>query len=105
MKKIILKKGDTLALSCQLKDADGLPIDLTTYTISSQVRRPSGLTLVDTLTVTITDAAAGEYSIYSSATSAWPVDLLLCDIKYAAGASSVIRTETFVIDLREAITA
>ena len=104
MKKIILKKGDTLALSCQLKDSLGVPIDITAYTIQSQVRKQD-MTLVDTLIVNKTDNANGEYSITATSTGTWPVDLLVCDIKYTAGASSIIRTETFTIDLRAAVTA
>lgn len=104
MTKIIIKKGDTLALSCSLKDSDGVPINLTSVTITSQVRNAIIGTLVQDLTVIITNAVLGEYTLTSADTSNWPVDSLQCDIKYVFSSPSTIRTETFTIDVKQAVT-
>ena len=104
MTKITIKKGDTLALSCKLTEDDGTAINLTAVTITSQVRKAVGSELVANLTVVVTNAALGEYSLTSTDTSNWPVDTLICDIKYSFGSPSIIRTETFSIEVLKAVT-
>lgn len=60
---LALVQGQTLSMSATLKQG-GVAFDLTSYTIAGKIRRKfsDSASLVD-LTVTITDAAAGEISI------------------------------------------
>ena len=108
MTQIYHKRGDTLSLSCVWKDSAGTPINLTGYTVACQVK---AVNFVDTLTVTVTSAANGAFTISRSATgtSSWPVtdsqaSRLFCDIQFTSG-SLVTSTETFQIIVLEDITA
>lgn len=102
---IKIKQGDTFELTNVLTDtATGLAVDITTWTIRSQIRK-SGV-LIETLTPTITDGAAGIYTLSESApgvTTSWEVGNYECDIEYTNG-GVVISTETFCIQVAKDIT-
>lgn len=106
MSQIYHKRGDTLSLLCIWKDASGNPVDLTGYTIASQVRATN---FVDSLTVTITDAVNGKFSVTRTATgtSSWPisnsVSRVYCDIQFTTG-TTVISSQTFEVVVLEDIT-
>lgn len=106
MSQIYHKKGDTFTLICVWKDALGNPVDLTSYTIASQVR---SINFVDTLSVTILEAANGKFSVERAATNTatWPISSntsrVFCDIQFTTGAT-VISSQTFEIVVLEDIT-
>lgn len=107
MAGIYHKRGDTFSLTCTWTDSLGTAINLTGYTFKSQVRATS---FVDTLTVTVTDAANGVFTIAATATATanWPVtdslsSKLFCDIQFTNG-TTVTSTETFQIVVVEDIT-
>lgn len=107
MATIYHKKGDTLSYSCSWKDSSGAAINLTGYTLASQVRATS---FVDTLTVTVTDAVNGLFSLSATATqtATWPVtdgalSSLFCDVQFTLG-STVVSTDTFQIIIAQDIT-
>lgn len=103
---IRLKRGDTFSLAAVVL-GDGVPVvgGIGAWTIESQIRTTGG-TLVDTLTIAITDATACTYTIDESAagvTEAWPVGKLEMDIQYTVG-GDVISTETAQINLIKDVT-
>ena len=107
MADIYHKKGDTLSYSCSWKDSTGTAINLTGYTIASQVRATG---FVGNLTVTITDAVNGLFTLSATATqtATWPVtdgasSRVFCDIQFTLGAV-VVSTETFQIIVVQDIT-
>ena len=89
MAQIYHKRGDTFSLTCTWTDSSGTAIDLTGYTVESQVRATS---FVDTLTVTVTDAANGVFTLSATATATadWPatnslLSRLYCDVQFTTG--------------------
>lgn len=99
-----LKRGDTVLLAFEAKTDEGLPLDLTGYTVTSQVRSPQGA-LVDGLDVVIVDAPAGELTlgVTAAATAAWPLGKLVCDLRLDL-AGDVVHSETFEVIVIEAVT-
>jgi hypothetical protein len=107
MEQIFHKRGDTLSLSCEWKDDEGDPIDITSITIASKVR--SG-TFSDDLVVTKTNSVLGQFTVTLPAadTALWPVtkaafNRMFCDIQTTTG-STVLSTDTFEIVVVEDIT-
>lgn len=111
---ITVKSGDTFSLSCTRVDANGAPVNLTGLTITSKVRNISGFE--DDLTVTVTNAAAGQFSLSAlpADTSLWPVsqsvdgtvfrpNILYCDVQYVTGGVTQ-SSETFDIVVVEDVT-
>lgn len=107
MAQIYHKRGDTFSLTCTWTDSLGAAINLTGYTFKSQVRATS---FVDNLTVTVTNATNGVFTIAATATATanWPItdsaqSRIFCDIQFTKGAT-VSSTETFQIVVVEDIT-
>jgi hypothetical protein len=101
------KRGDSFNLSGTVTDADDLPVDLTGYTITSQLRSQTGA-LIQTFTVTVTDAANGLYTISAPATGTapntgtdiWPIGTAKFDVQFAVGAE-VTSSETVTLKVVE----
>ena len=104
MATITHKRGDTFELSCTLEN-QGVAVDITNFTITSQVRQPDD-TLLQALTVTKTDAANGEFNLSatSAQTESWGVQTYLCDIEFIEGGGEVNSTRTFEISVLKDIT-
>lgn len=107
MQSIDFKRGDTLSLSCARKDSLGAAVNLTGVTITSSVKMGA---FTDTLTVTVTNAAGGLFTLTRAAasTALWPVSsdasIMYCDVQFIA--SGVTRSsDTFIINVIEDITA
>lgn len=82
------KMGDTYTLGCTYK-VDGTAVDLTGYTISSQIRTDTYVLVSDT-TVTINAdqvANTGKFTITASPadTSGWPPGNHIIDIEVSLG--------------------
>lgn len=101
---IKFKRGDTFLRNCQISE-NGVPIDITGWTIRSQIRDKSGV-LVDNLVTSITNAATGSYTINKSAvsTASWIVGDHFMDIEFTTSAGSVMSTETVRIKIETDIT-
>ena len=91
-----LKRGDTFSLGCLKKDSDGDPENLSSTTITCQIRDGND-TLIATVTVDKSNqsTAPGEFSITVAAdtTKAWELSRYLLDIQFSVG-SEVISSET-----------
>lgn len=98
-----IKRGDSFVLSCTYKE-DGEPVDLTVFTITSQVRDSSGV-LVEEFTAELLDQETnpGVFTLTSADPSLWPIDELACDIQFMK--NGVTRsTQTFLIPVEPDVT-
>lgn len=107
MAEIYHKKGDTLSYSCAWKDSSGVAMNLTGYTVASQVR---AVGFVDNLTVTVTSAVNGLFTLSATAsqTALWPItsgadSRVFCDVQFTTG-STVVSSDTFQIIVVQDIT-
>lgn len=104
MATITHKRGDTFELSCTLEN-QGVPVDITNFTITSQLRL-SDDTLLQALTVTVTDAAAGAFTLGATATETegWGIASYECDIEFVEGSGEVNSSQTFTVNVLKDIT-
>jgi len=104
MATIVHKRGDTFELSCTLEN-EGVAVDITNFTITSQVRGSDDV-LLQALTVTKTDATAGEFTLTatSTQTESWGVQKYLADIEFIEASGEVNSSQTFTIDVLKDIT-
>jgi hypothetical protein len=104
MATITHKRGDTFELSCTLEN-EGVAVDITNFTITSQVRATDD-TLLQALTVTKTDAAAGAFTLTATAaqTEAWVPASYDADIEFIEGGGEVNSSQTFTIAVIKDIT-
>lgn len=82
----------------------GVPLDLTSLTITSQVRARSfdpaspGVLVANPVAVTIVNALAGRFNVGQLDTSPWPVAMLEWDIRFADAAGKLSSTQTVDIN-------
>lgn len=101
-----IKRGDSLVLDCQVLTTDGVtPLDLTGWLIRSQVRNVKEGLLAD-LTVTITGAEEGRYSLAAAAsvTATWSPGPAEMDIEYEDPQGLVQSTETLPVQIQRDVT-
>lgn len=98
------KRGDTFELTCSLENG-GNDVNITGWTVAAQLRQ-SDDTLVQSLTVTVTDAAAGEFTITAANTETddWPIAALEVDVEFTETDGSVSSSDTFTINVIKDIT-
>jgi len=101
---LTIKRGDTLALDCQLLDG-ATPVDMTGWQIDCWVR-DGAARVVHRFAAAITDAAQGRYLLpaASAVTRAWPVGRLDTDIRYQDGAGTVMHTCTLQLHVADTVT-
>lgn len=96
-------RGDDFVIPMTLTDPanNGNPVDITGWTIASQVRYARKL--ISDLNVTITNGAAGQFSISlpKEQTALWPVRKLKCDIQFDRPVEGRVSSKTFIIDCTE----
>lgn len=99
-------RGDDLSIAMALTDPQdsNAAIDITGWTIRSQVRQ-SG-TLVSALTITVTNASGGLFTASATAatTDDWPIDVLDCDVEFTRPTDGVVSSQPFTITVCEDIT-
>jgi hypothetical protein len=98
-----IKRGDTFLYSATVTEDDGDLVNLAGWVISSQLRSVSG-SLIDTLEVTYTNAAAGQYTL-SADTSLWPVGDAKFDIQYTSPTGVISSTDDILIKVKPDQTA
>jgi hypothetical protein len=103
MLTIPFKRGNTFLLEAAVtQHYRNLPVDITGWTIRCHVK--NGSTLISDLSVTITNAVKGLYTLSCEDTSDWPITTLRADVLYETDSSQSISTETFTIDCRPSVT-
>lgn len=75
------KRGDTYRLKGVYSDANGVPINLTGYTIESHIRDKDD-NLVHSFAVASRIDAEGSFEMVPADTSLWPLSKLAWDIQY-----------------------
>jgi len=103
MTAMTIKPGDTFLLECSVTEDNATPLDLTGWTIASQVRTKRGVLLAD-LTVDIHTPATGEYSLRTDATSDWPTGVAEMDIAYTDSGGRIMSTETLTLSVEHDVT-
>jgi hypothetical protein len=101
MPQIEIKQGAALRMQWTFTNNDGSPADLTSVTLSSQVRTVTN-DLVTALPIVRT-AAQGVATVEVDDTTAWPIGLLRCDIK-AVIAGVPVLSDTFGIHVQRSVT-
>lgn len=87
-----------------------VPLDLTSLTITSQVRVRSydpsqlGLPVTNPVAVTMVDALAGRFDVSQLDTAPWPVAMLEWDIRIVDSAGKVSSTQTVDINCIHEVT-
>jgi hypothetical protein len=104
MATITHKRGDTFELSCTLEN-EGVAVDITNFTITAQVRTNADA-LLQALTVTKTDAAAGAFALSatSAETETWNPATYEADIEFIEFNGEVNSSQTFTIAVIKDIT-
>jgi hypothetical protein len=104
MATISHKRGDTFELTCSLEN-QGNDVDMTGWSIAAQLRKTDD-TLVQDMTVTVTDAAAGEFKITAADTETddWPIENLEIDVQFTEFSGNISSSETFTIAVIKDIT-
>ena len=102
-----LKKGSTLTRKCTYSSG-GLPVNLTGMTIRSSVR-DKALVLIQELTTALgvqSGATLGTFTLSATAvqTATWPVGPLVCDFRIVDSLGAVTHSESFYLQLENAIT-
>lgn len=104
--RLELKRGDTLALEAQVLEAEAGPAcDLTGWALRAQVRS-AAWGLLATATVTVTEAAAGRYTLMvpAATTATWAPGTATMDIEYTDPEGVVQSSETVLIYLLADVT-
>ena len=99
------KRGDTFNLTGACLDSSGVPVDLTDYTLESQVRDMQG-ELLSAFTCTKTVPVQGTYLISASAdtTGLWPPGGYRFDVQFTALDGTVTSSDTVALKIVEDIT-
>lgn len=97
------KRGATFSLACTWKQ-NGAPAPITGLTITSQLRK-ADRTLVDDLRVIADTTDNTRFTLVptNADTGAWPVGMLICDIKTVVDGIERL-SETFQIPVVEEVT-
>ena len=103
MANITHKRGDTLEWVVTLTQ-DGSVVDITGWTITSQIRQET--TLISDLTVTIVNAANGQFNLSATPaqTSSWTLGSHSVDIEFINTSLFVVSSQTFTLQLVRDIT-
>ncbi len=101
MSEVCIKQGDSLLLTMAFFNDDGSSVDLTSVTLSAQVRDASD-NQVAVLTLTKT-AILNIATVSYPDTSLWPTGLLRADIRAASAGLNEL-SETFGIRVNRTVT-
>lgn len=96
-------RGDDFKIPMTLTDPanNGVPVDISDWTIASQVRYARKL--ISELDVTIINGPLGQFTISlpHAQTALWPVRALKCDIQFDRPVEGRVSSRTFLIDCME----
>lgn len=97
------KRGDTFRLPFNVKDSNGAAVDISGWTITSQMRAIDD-TVVATFTINlINGGTGGQAEIYAApvATSAWSVGAHMMDVEVLDGNGDVYSTADIQVQVTE----
>lgn len=98
------KRGDTWRYIhfADIKDHTGVAVNLTGWTLSSQIRVNDSL--LATLTCSWTNVGAQEFQTYLADTTAWPLGLAEMDVQFTAPGGDIVSWPTVTIDIARDVT-
>lgn len=101
-----IKQGNTLSITGQRRTAAGAAVDLTGYTVAATVRDPRNDSILAALTVTVTDAAAGQFTLGATAaqTATWPPGAYRFDVRFTSAGGVVDSTDSTPLQVLRAET-
>lgn len=107
--QLTLKAGDTLLQDGSYTEDNGTPVNLTGSLLTAQVRSVDGGSpagLLASLTITITNAVLGQFTLGATATQtgAWPPGRYTCDLRVEDSGGSVLHSESFGVWVQPAVT-
>lgn len=104
MPDITHKRGDTFSYYGTVT-LNGSPVDITSWTITSQLRDAADVVIQD-FTVTTTDAAGGEYLLSATPadTADWAPGNYFMDVDYVDSLGFKQSTATLVVTVKKDIT-
>lgn len=104
MATISHKRGDTFELNCSIENG-GVGVDITAWTITSQARDDDD-SVLQSFTVTKTNASTGQFSLSATATQteSWGLGSYSVDIEFVEGGGEVNSSETFTLNVLRDIT-
>lgn len=102
MRNLSLKRGSAFIIDLVATNADGTAFDLTSVTLSGQIRDPRS-NLIDDMNFVL-GTVSGTANVTIANTEGWPEDLLQADILITDGTLAT-HSETFGIEVREPVTA
>lgn len=110
MSVLVIKTGDSFAIKGTWWDCNGVPVNLTGYTVACEFREivPDGeaAQLVGSFTVTVDTGTAGTYVLAADAdvTSTWRPGLYRSDIAFIQPNGKPIMSPTFYVRVIPGIT-
>ena len=103
--RLTVKTGEVFEYVLDFKDPDGQTVDMTGWTIKSQIRALHNYELVSALNASWLDSTIGSLHIVAETPTAdWPVDLLSWDIALLDQQQRAVYSETVTIDVQRGIT-
>ncbi len=105
-----IAQGEDLIITGVLQQSDSTPIDITDYTITSQVYDKVGGSMLDAFDCTIVDGPTGAYKLVLSAAQTLNLPVtkfqssLPFDIKYVDGSGVILKSELHYILIRAVVT-
>lgn len=99
------KRGQTFSYAGQILN-NGAVMSFAGWQISAQLRSNYGRQLVQQLTTRFVDPGTGlvEISATDEQTAAWPVQILVMDVRLEDAAGQVVLSDTLVINVVERVT-
>jgi hypothetical protein len=83
---------------------NGDPLDLSTTTITSQIRAAQGSFRVPGVVVDMIDVTTGKFAVVAKDTTQWPVGMLEWDVRMTGADDTVSSTETVFINCVREVT-
>lgn len=101
-----IKQGDSISWSCAWRDSDGAAVDLTGYTLESEMRLALDRSLLASLTVTMADqtASPGVFEITLADSTSLPIGVHLVDIRVTDPSARSFSTETWQVTIEKSVT-
>lgn len=106
VKNLVIDQGTTYSLTITVSDATGLPVNLTGYTLRSQLRKSYGATSYTAFTTSSETPASGELTISLTATqtSALKPGRYVYDVEIVDTNSAVTRVLEGIITVTPEVT-
>lgn len=101
--QISVKQYDTLAISCEYLDDEGMPLSIANIAIHADMQSMAGV-VVDRLSVDIIDIEAGRFELLPTVQKFEPGTYKI-DVLFEGMSGHRVSSETFMLTISPAVTA